>query len=185
MTVRIIINILSNSELNWTGIGELNSDDHYINYCGQESYRRNGGDLIINKKILICTTWVQPSKWQNDFGSFPRKAIQYHSNSSLCPYHWHQRSWSWSVLWRPRRLPRSNTKKRCSIHPWELKCKSKKSRDTQNNRQVWLWSIKWSREKANILSEEHAGHSKHPFPTTQEMTHMDISRGPVLKSDWL
>ena len=62
MTVRIIINILSNSELNWTGIGELNSDDHYINYCGQESYRRNGGDLIINKRILICTTWVQPSK---------------------------------------------------------------------------------------------------------------------------
>ena len=73
MTVRIIINILSNSELNWTGMGELNSDDHYINYCGQESYRRNGGDFIINKRILICTTWVQPPKWQNELGSFQGK----------------------------------------------------------------------------------------------------------------
>ena len=58
----VIINILGNSELNWTGMGELNSDDHCVNYCGQESYRRNGGEIIINKRILICTTWVQPPK---------------------------------------------------------------------------------------------------------------------------
>ena len=60
--VRININILGLSELKWTGMGEFNSDDHYIYYRGQESYRRNGGDFIINKRILICTTWVQPPK---------------------------------------------------------------------------------------------------------------------------
>ena len=45
------INILGISELKWTGKGELNSDDHYINYCGQESNRRNGVALIVNKKV--------------------------------------------------------------------------------------------------------------------------------------
>ena len=55
---------------------------------------------------------VQSSKWQNDFGSFPRQTIQRHSNSSLCPSHWCQRSWSWSVLWTPIRPSRANTKKK-------------------------------------------------------------------------
>ena len=40
---RVNINILGISELKWTGMGEFNSDDHYIHYCGQESLRRNGG----------------------------------------------------------------------------------------------------------------------------------------------
>ena len=39
---RVNINILGISELKWTGMGEFNSDDHYIDYCGQESHRRNG-----------------------------------------------------------------------------------------------------------------------------------------------
>ena len=58
---------------------------------------------------------------------------------------------------------------------------------SQNNRQVWPWSTKWSRAQANrVLSREHNGHSKHPFPTTQEMTlHMDITRWSILKSEWL
>ena len=47
---------------------------------------------------------------------------KHHSNSSLCPYHWCQRSWGWLVLWRPRRPPRTNTKERCSIHHWGLEC---------------------------------------------------------------
>ena len=48
---RVNINILGISELRWTGMGEFNSDDHYIHYCGQESLRRNGAALIINKKV--------------------------------------------------------------------------------------------------------------------------------------
>ena len=48
---RVNINILGISELKWTGMGEFNSDDHYIYYCGQESLRRNGGALIVNKRV--------------------------------------------------------------------------------------------------------------------------------------
>ena len=85
------------------------------------------------------------------------------------------------------RLSRTNTKKRCPFHYRGLECKSSKSTDTWNNRQVWPWSTKWSRAKANrVLPREHTGHSKHPLPTTQEMTlHMDITRWSTPKSDWL
>ena len=75
---RVNIDILAISELKWTGMGKFNSDDHYIYYCGQESLRRNGVALIVNKRvqnvILGC-----------NLSLFPRQAIQYHSNPSLCP----------------------------------------------------------------------------------------------------
>ena len=48
---RVNINVLGISELRWTGMGEFNSDDHYIYYCGQDSLRRNGVALIVNKRI--------------------------------------------------------------------------------------------------------------------------------------
>ena len=48
---RMNINILGISELKWTGMGEFNTDDHYIYYCGQESLRRNGVAIIVNKKV--------------------------------------------------------------------------------------------------------------------------------------
>ena len=56
------IDILGISELKWTGMGEFNSDDHYIYYCGQESLRRNGVAIIVNKS-LKCSSWMQS---QND-----------------------------------------------------------------------------------------------------------------------
>ena len=49
---RVNINILGISELRWTGMGEFNSDDHYIYYCRQESLRRNGVAIIVNRKVL-------------------------------------------------------------------------------------------------------------------------------------
>ena len=55
--VRVNIDILGISEPKWTGMGEFNSDDHYIYYCGQESLRRNGVALIVNKRIqnaVLC-----------------------------------------------------------------------------------------------------------------------------------
>ena len=86
-------------------------------------------------------------------------------------------------------------KKRCLFHYRGLECKSRKSRDTWSNRQVWLWSTKQSKGKANrVLPRECTAillqctaqecHSKHPLPTTQEKTlHMDITRWPTPKSD--
>ena len=48
---RVNVDILGISELKWTGMGEFNSDDHYIYYCGQESLRRNGVAIIVNKRV--------------------------------------------------------------------------------------------------------------------------------------
>ena len=48
---RVKVNILGISELKWTGMGEFNSDDHYIYYCGQESFRRNGVAIMDNKRV--------------------------------------------------------------------------------------------------------------------------------------
>ena len=48
---RVNINILGISELKWTGMGEFNSDDHYIYYCGQEPLRRNGVAIVVNKRV--------------------------------------------------------------------------------------------------------------------------------------
>ena len=50
-TARVNVNILGISELKWTGMGEFNSDDHYIYYCGQESLRRNGVVIMVNKRV--------------------------------------------------------------------------------------------------------------------------------------
>ena len=49
--VRVNVDILAISELKWTGMGEFNSDDHYIYYCGQESLRRNGVAIMVNKRV--------------------------------------------------------------------------------------------------------------------------------------
>ena len=80
---RVKVNILGISELRWTGMDEFNSDDHYNYYSGQESLRRNGVVIIVNKS-LKCSTWMQSQKQQNDLCLFPRQTIQYHSNPSLC-----------------------------------------------------------------------------------------------------
>ena len=50
-TARVNITMLGISELKWTGMGELNSDDHYISYCGQESLRKNGVAIMVNKRV--------------------------------------------------------------------------------------------------------------------------------------
>ena len=55
------IDILGISELKWTGMGEFNSNDHYIYYCGQESLVRNAVTLIVNKSSK-CSTWVRNLK---------------------------------------------------------------------------------------------------------------------------
>ena len=91
------------------------------------------------------------------------------------------------VLWRPTRPFRTSIQKRCSFHYRGLECKSRKSRNTWSNRQIWPWSMEWSRAKTNrVLPRKCTGHSKHPLPTTQEKTlHMDITRWSTLKPDWL
>ena len=81
---RMNIDILGISELRWAGMGEFNSDDHYIYYTGEKSLRRNGISLTVNKSPK-CSSWMQSQKWHNDLCLFLRQNIQYHGNPSLCP----------------------------------------------------------------------------------------------------
>ena len=82
---RVNVDILGISELKWTGIAEFNSDDHYIYYCGQESLRRNGVAIMVNKRVRSALLGCSLKNIQNDLCSFPSQTIQYHGNPSLCP----------------------------------------------------------------------------------------------------
>ena len=81
---RVNIDILGISELRWTGMGEFNSDGYYIYYHGQESLRRNGVAIIVNKRVRNA---VLGCNLKNDrmICSFPRQTFQYHGNPSLYP----------------------------------------------------------------------------------------------------
>ena len=81
---RVNINILGISELKRTGMGEFNSDDHYIYYRGWESLRRNGVAIIVNKRVGNA---VLGSNLKNNrmICLLSRQMIQYHGNPSLCP----------------------------------------------------------------------------------------------------
>ena len=81
---RVNIDILGISELKWTAMGEFNSDDNYTYYWGQESLRRNGVALIVNKESEMQNMRAisKMTEWSL---LFPRQTIQYHSNPSLCP----------------------------------------------------------------------------------------------------
>ena len=83
---RVNINILGISELRWTGTGQFNSDDHYIYYCGQESLRRNGVAIIVNKRVQ--NTRVLECNLKNNrmisihFQGKPFTVIQVHAPNS-------------------------------------------------------------------------------------------------------
>ena len=57
---RVNVDILRISKLKWTGMGEFNSDDHYIYYCGQESFRRNGVAIMVNKRVQNAVLECNP-----------------------------------------------------------------------------------------------------------------------------
>ena len=86
---RVNINSLGISEVKWTGIGQFNSgqfnsDDHYIYYYGQESLRRNGVAIMVNKRVQNAVLGCN-LKSNRMICLFPRQTIQYHSNPSLRP----------------------------------------------------------------------------------------------------
>ena len=146
------IDILGISELKWKRMGEFNSDDHYIYYCGQESLRRNGVSLIVNKRVwnavLRCNL----------------------KNDRMISVHFQGKPFSITVtqVYAPTTnvdeaeverlyedlqdlLELTPKKKRCPFHHRGLECKSRKSRDTWSNRQIWPQSTEWSRAKANRI----------------------------------
>ena len=178
------IDISGISELKWTGMGEFNLDDHYIYYCGQESLRRNGVAIIVSKT-------VQNAVFACNF-----------KNNRMISVHFQGKPINITVIQVYALTSNAEeaeveqfcedlqdllelTPQKCPFHYRGLECKSRKSRDTWSNRQIWPWSTKRSRAKANrVLPRECTGHSNHPLPTTQEKTlHMDITRWSTPKSD--
>ena len=82
---RVNVDILGISELKWTGMDEFNSGDHYIYYCGQESLRRNGVAIMMNKRVQNAVLGCNLKDDRMISVFFSKATIQYHSNPSLCP----------------------------------------------------------------------------------------------------
>ena len=131
---RVNVDILGISELKWTGMGEFNSDDRYIYYCGQESLRRNGVAIVVNKRIPNAV-----------FGCNLK-------NDTMISVHFQGKPFNIMVI--PAYVPSSNAeeaeverfyedlqgllelthKKRCPFHYRGTECKSRKLRNTWSNR---------------------------------------------------
>ena len=186
---RVNVDILGISELKWTGMGEFNSDDHYIYYCGQESLRRNGVAIMANKRVWNAVLGYNLKNDRMISVRFQGKpfnitVIQVYTPTSNTEEA--EVEQFYEDLQELLELTKMS-QKRCPFHYRGLECKSRKSRNTWGNRQVWPWNMEWSWAKTNrVLPRECTGHSKHSFPTTQEKTlHMDITRWSTSKSDWL
>ena len=82
---RVNVNILEVSKLEWTGMGEFNSDGHYIYYCGQESLRRNGVAIIVNKRVQNAVLGCNLKNDRMISVCFLGKPFNITSNPSLCP----------------------------------------------------------------------------------------------------
>ena len=152
---RVDINILGISELKWTGTGKFNSDDHYIYYCEQESLERNGVAFIVNKRVWNAVLRCNLKNYRMISGHFQGKpfnitVIQVHAPTN----NEEEGKAEWMFCGDLQDVLELTPKKRCSFHYRGLKCKSRKSRDTWNNRQFWLWSTKWSRAKATEFCQE-------------------------------
>ena len=137
---RVNINILGISELKWTGMGKFNSDDHYIYYCGQESLRRNGVAIIVNKRVQNAVLGCNLKNNRMISVCFQGKpfnitVIQVYASASNAEEVKVEQFYE-----DLQDLLELTLKKRCPFHYRELECKSRKSRNTWNNRQIWPWS---------------------------------------------
>ena len=141
-TAKVIMDILELSKLKWTGMGEFNSDDHYIYQCWQESLRRNGVAIMVNK---IVRNAVLGCNLKNDrviSVHFPRQTNQYHSKSKAMLQQVTPKKVKLNNCMKTYKIfsVRTNTQKRCPVHYRGLECKSRKSRNNWSNMQIWAWT---------------------------------------------
>ena len=137
---RVNIDILGINELRWTGMGEFNSGDHHIYHCGQESLRRNGVAITVNKRVQNAVLGCSLKNNRIISVHFQGKpfnitVIQVYaptSNAEEVEIEWFYED----LLDLLELVP----KKRHPFHYRGLECKSSKSRNTWSNRQIWAWS---------------------------------------------
>ena len=138
---RVNINILGISKLKWTGMGEFNSDDHYIYYCGQESLRRNGVAIMVNKRVRNA---VFGCNFKNDrmisvgFQGKPFNIMVIQAYAPTSNAEEAEVEWFYEDL---QDLLELTPQKRYPFHYRGLECKSRKSRNTWSNRQIWPWNM--------------------------------------------
>ena len=138
---RVNVDILGISDLKWTGMGEFNSDDHYIYYCGQGSLRRNEVVIMVNKRVRNAVLGCNLKNNRIISVHFQDKpfnitVIQVYaptSNAEEAEVEWFYEDLQDLLELTPLR---TNTQKRRPFHYRGLECKSRKSRNTWNNRQI-------------------------------------------------
>ena len=135
---RVNIDILGIIESKWTGMGEFNSNDHYIFYCGQESLRRNGVAIMVNKKVQNAVLGCNLKNDRMISARFQGKpfnitVIQVYAPTSNTE----EAEWFYEDL---QDLLELTTKKDVLFIIRGLECKSRKSRNTWSNWQIWPWN---------------------------------------------
>ena len=134
------VDILGISELKWTGMGEFNSDDHDIYYSGQESLRRNGVAIIVNKRVRNAVLGCNPKNDRMISVRFQGKPFNI-MVIQVCALISNAEEAEVEHFYEDlQELLELTAKKRCPFHYRELECKSRKSRNTWGNRQIWPWS---------------------------------------------
>ena len=133
---RVNVDILGISELKWTGMGEFHSDDHYIYYCGQESLRRNGVAIMVNKRVQ--TAGLGCNLKNNRMISVHLQGKPF--NITVIQVYAPTSNTEEAEVEDLRELLELTSKKRCPFHYRGLEYKSRKSRNTWSNRQIWPWS---------------------------------------------
>ena len=138
---RVNVNILEISELKWTGMGEFNSDDHYVYYSGHESLRRNGVGIMVKKRVQNA---VLGFNLKNDrmisvhFQGKPFNITGIQVSAPTSNAEEAEVEWLYEDLQDRLEL---TPPKRCPFHYTGLECKSRKSRNTWRNRQIWPWNM--------------------------------------------
>ena len=137
---KVNIDILGISELGWTGMGEFNLDNHYIFYCGQESLRRNGVAIIVNKRVRNAVLGCNLKNDRMISVGFQGKPFNITVIQVNAPTSNTEKAKVEQLYEDLQNLLELTPSKRCPFHYRGLECKSRKSRNTWNNRQVWPWS---------------------------------------------
>ena len=173
---RVNIDILGISELRWTGMGELNSDDHYIYYCGQESLRRNGVAIIVNKRVQNAVLGCSLENNRMISVCFQGKPFNI-TVIQICASNHRAKEAEVEQFSEDLQDLLELTPKKDVLFIMGLESKVGRQEIPGITGKFVLRIQNEARQRLTVLPKEHAGHSKHAIPATQETTlHMDVTR---------
>ena len=153
---KVNINIIGISELKWMEIDEFNSNDHYINYCRQESLRRNGVALIVSKRVWNAVLGCNLKNERMISVCFQHKPFNITIIQVYAPNIDGEEG---AIDWFYEDLLLL-TPKMMSFHRKGLECKSRMWRDTRITGKLVLGVQKEAEQRLTVLSREHTSHQK-------------------------